>query len=507
MNIKAIALIVGLIVVSVVAVGFVSDDTDATNVSTYDQLEQALAYGGEVVLQDDITLEKDQIITVTEGSEAVLDLNGMTITVASDYVGWAIVNHGMLTVLGDGTIDVSASFDGYGAFLNYGDLTIEDGTYTGKTIAGYYYGVLTNNPDEKNGGTVRNYGFLTIDGGSYHGTPRALHNLGTAYVNGGTFTGDSCSAHDFVGKNNEDIGSLWSYTIGNNSPHSRMYFNGGTVTGIQGAISAAWGEIVINGGSFSTYKCSDHPYSSFHACYIAGDDGIVEGQIYGGTFYSVAQRALYIGNNTPGDGGENAPAAATVSGGVFKTATSSSPVYVDGTVGDAVISGGQFRNNATDINDDGNVCLTVGSNNTPISDFFPEGSNAQIDEETGIVTHTHVASTVRGYDEDNHWFVCQYCSKPVDATPHEYGTPYLLEYEGYLYNIFECVDCDWTCIELYGPAYNPPIWDDDDEYIPPIAPVQPADSDNDDTTTIVACAAAAVVAALMAVYLIIDRRH
>ena len=53
---------------------------------------------------------------------------------------------------------------------------------------------------------------------------------------------------------------------------------------------------------------------------------------------------------------------------------------------------------------------------------------------------------------------------------------------------------------------SPPIWDDDDEYVPPIVPVQPENSD-DDTTTIVACAAAAVVAALIAVYLIIDRKH
>ena len=54
----------------------------------------------------------------------------------------------------------------------------------------------------------------------------------------------------------------------------------------------------------------------------------------------------------------------------------------------------------------------------------------------------------------------------------------------------------------------PIIWDNDDEYIPPIVPVQPEqDSGDDDTTTIVACAAAAVVAALIAAYLIIDRRH
>ena len=55
------------------------------------------------------------------------------------------------------------------------------------------------------------------------------------------------------------------------------------------------------------------------------------------------------------------------------------------------------------------------------------------------------------------------------------------------------------------PPFGPVI--DDDEYVPPIVPVQPEDSGDDNTTTIVACAAAAVVAALMAAFLILDRRH
>ena len=50
-------------------------------------------------------------------------------------------------------------------------------------------------------------------------------------------------------------------------------------------------------------------------------------------------------------------------------------------------------------------------------------------------------------------------------------------------------------------------WDDNDEYVPPVVPVQPSDSGEGDTTKIVACAAAAVVAALMAVFLIIERRR
>lgn len=64
-----------------------------------------------------------------------------------------------------------------------------------------------------------------------------------------------------------------------------------------------------------------------------------------------------------------------------------------------------------------------------------------------------------------------------------------------------------TATEASSDDVMPPWgWDDDDEYIPPIVTVQPEES-GDDTSVIVACAAAAVVAALIAVYLIIDRKH
>ena len=52
----------------------------------------------------------------------------------------------------------------------------------------------------------------------------------------------------------------------------------------------------------------------------------------------------------------------------------------------------------------------------------------------------------------------------------------------------------------------PPVWDDDDDYVPPVY-VPEQDSGSDDTVTIVACAAAVVVAAIMAVFLIVERKH
>lgn len=51
-----------------------------------------------------------------------------------------------------------------------------------------------------------------------------------------------------------------------------------------------------------------------------------------------------------------------------------------------------------------------------------------------------------------------------------------------------------------------PFPDDDDDYVP-IPPVVYDDTGDDDTVTIVACAAAAVVAAILAVFLIVERKH
>ena len=71
----------------------------------------------------------DDIITIQEGQNIVLDMNGYTITVADDFSGRPLVNNGTLTMTGNGTIDSSDSmYGGLGAINNYGTLTIENGT-------------------------------------------------------------------------------------------------------------------------------------------------------------------------------------------------------------------------------------------------------------------------------------------------------------------------------------------------------------------------------------------
>lgn len=64
-----------LLVACAVVVGISSDDSDAASVSSYTELYQAVQYSNDVILQNDITLENGQIITIPEGAAVTLDLN------------------------------------------------------------------------------------------------------------------------------------------------------------------------------------------------------------------------------------------------------------------------------------------------------------------------------------------------------------------------------------------------------------------------------------------------
>ena len=72
-------------------------------------------------------METEDIVTVPQDKELVLDLKEKAITTTSDFEGRPIVNNGVLTITGNGTISSAASEStGYGAVNNYGTLTIEN---------------------------------------------------------------------------------------------------------------------------------------------------------------------------------------------------------------------------------------------------------------------------------------------------------------------------------------------------------------------------------------------
>ena len=139
----------------------------------YSALKQAIEAASDgkettVTLAGDIAgMTTEQIITIPENKNIILDMEGHSITVASDFTGRPIVNKGTLTVTGNGTIDASASkTGGYGAIDNYGTLTIENGTYTGSVDASG--ASIKNRPDS----------VLKIQDGTFNGAVTAVYNAG-----------------------------------------------------------------------------------------------------------------------------------------------------------------------------------------------------------------------------------------------------------------------------------------------------------------------------------------
>ncbi len=274
----------------------------------------------------------DDIITIQEGQNIVLDMNGYTITVADDFSGRPLVNNGTLTMTGNGTIDSSDSmYGGLGAINNYGTLTIENGTYKGHIYA--------------NGAALYNRagGTATINDGNFWGCA-AVNSDGVITVNGGTFETTSCNQTvDPTGKKH------WAYCF---ISSGTLYFNDGNVTGVQGGLAINNGYAEVKGGTFKTTTCEHTPNgsASYYALYIAGEEGEVEAHISGGTYTSAYQVAVLCGNDNPGgDGGINAKATAYISGGTFTggTGVKGQALSAGKNTGDPLITGGTFSSDVS----------------------------------------------------------------------------------------------------------------------------------------------------------------
>ena len=209
----AIALVLSLLPVTAMA-----EEGDAY--TTLKEAVEAAPTNGTrttITLTGDISgLTTEQILTIKEGQNIVLDMAGYEITVDSNFMGRPIKNCGTLTVTGNGTIDSSESdTGGYGAIDNYGILTIKNGTYTGSVNASG--ASIKNRPD----------GVLTIEDGTFNGAVTAVYNEGITRIYDGLFDCRSCSACN---------SNSWGYTIQShknaNGESPELYFYDGTVIGV-----------------------------------------------------------------------------------------------------------------------------------------------------------------------------------------------------------------------------------------------------------------------------------
>lgn len=327
-----------------------------------DAAVKAAKKGDVIKLLSGYTAETaDDIVTIPEGLSITLDLAGKTINVGSTFVGRPLINRGTLTITGNGTIDSSASLSGRGAIDNYGVLTVENGTYLGN-VAASGAGVMN-----------RSEGTVIINGGTFDSATCALYNLGVATVNGGTFNTISCNKM-----------SAYSYCV---RSEGELYFNNGSVTGVQGALSINAGYAEVKDGSFQTLRDEHTDDCSFYAIYIAGEVGKVEAHVYGGTFKSASKVAILVGNdNTGGDGGINAKATAYISGGTF-IGGNGKALDAGTNTGNPSITGGTFNSDVTKYVAAGYVCEKQSDGSYKVS---PGASVAQI----GSTVYPNLAAAI-----------------------------------------------------------------------------------------------------------------
>ena len=194
-------------------------DNGVTRIA-YETLAAALeaADGAEaaITLLDNVT----ESVTIAEGQNITLDLNGKTLTNSGD--SHTLYNNGTLTIVGNGTVDNINH--GRAALVNYGTAVLDGGKFTrskedGKSDSNSWYVILNQGTMTVNDGVsvytaqeVSNFSslfvnglekaeyplpngkynaFLTVNGGSFMGGVAAIKNdyYGILEVTGGTFGG------------------------------------------------------------------------------------------------------------------------------------------------------------------------------------------------------------------------------------------------------------------------------------------------------------------------------
>ena len=202
------------------------------------ELAYAAMFGGEVTLTENITLT--QPLTIVDGANVVINLDGKTITGAFVKDEGAIIeNNGTLTLVG-GTIK-NTETNGDAVINNNGELVLDGVKIEGAPLGDGGYSAYA----------VISSGKMTINDGTKVYADRGclkLSNGGETFINGGLFV-------------NNDIGtrSLTSHVVdvedgGNNN----LTINGGTFehrhTNTSGGVvicNRTKGTVYVNGGKFS----------------------------------------------------------------------------------------------------------------------------------------------------------------------------------------------------------------------------------------------------------------
>lgn len=443
-------------------------------------------------------------------NQSILVINGGVFEADRAVVNSSNASYSPSTTINGGTFNADTSVR-----ADNGSMTINNGTFNGISFGALVSGTGTMTINQ--GTFVANAavqvqigGKLTIDGGEFKGTTFAVaiitqpgYGTVSTEINGGSFT-------------SEDTGIVIQGG-GSNSDGATLIVNEGVIEAKNGfAISGngTWdyADIVINGGTIASVNGPGVYFPQIGNLTIT--DGIITGTtgvqfagagvvtISGGTLRGTSESLESpLKPATQGDGSFDDGAAFSI---VSRGNGWQDPNAEINTV-EVVITGGNFisdnnsplasyRAQQPGKDEDYVFNEDVSGIDSCIDSFNIEGGNFLGDPSRPVIEYDHSSESVGKYVISGGTFTGLIEQSFVDPQ-----TPMQTNPDGSV-SFGDSIVTETPDQPLY------PWWDDDDEYVPPIVPVQPEDSD-DDTTTIVACAAAAVVAALIAVYLIIDRKH
>lgn len=268
--------------------------SDASGVTTADELKAAVENGGEVVLGSDITAD----VVVPKDVAVTLDLNGHTLTNSSNHT---IINYGTLTIT-DGSADKNGTVDnvthGRGALVNYGVATLSGGTFTRSKEAS----ISSSDGNGNSWYTLKNYGEMTIDEGVTvtTGSPETstgeyssliangfqsrtdytekhvsvtTKNVATLTITGGTFSGGLNTV-----KNDE------VYSDDDQVLSSTLVITGGEFTNTAQHVILNYGDAKISGGEFDAPSASAAIWNVASAGDASYSKTLGKADITGGTF-------------------------------------------------------------------------------------------------------------------------------------------------------------------------------------------------------------------------------
>ncbi len=314
---------------------------------------------------DTVTLladtELNETITIAEGKNITLDLNGRAIT-----VGWDDESNGKHLY----------------AFDNQGTFALTDSVGTGSITARGVknYGTMVMNGgtiiacDTNGGYGVWNYGNFTMNDGTVKVThvgssndqygPTGLGNMSgaTMTITGGNIEGASARAYALSSEGTLNITPAEGKEVTLKAPR-----------GV--AIDA--GTAVINGGTFTVTDARDAAAETYYALYISGGESVI---VNGGTFNAPHQSVWNTSEGTP----------LTINGGTFNASLTDGLDDNHEHISKAItVKGGTFKVDPTEF-------VATGYNAEAVGGKYVVVTNTSTDSGSDTVDTLVAAGTVKG---------------------------------------------------------------------------------------------------------------